>query len=119
MTSSAKRAGAQFETDVLHYLREKGFDAERLAKAGSLDEGDIVFRDDADVLVVMELKVRRDKNTQLSLGSYLGEAASEADHYAAARGLADVPLPAVLIKRSNKPLDESFVVLRLKDFVGE
>lgn len=117
MTSSAKRAGAQFETDVLRWLREKGMNAERLAKAGSNDEGDLVFHADGDLSVVLELKVRRDKTTQLSLGSYLAEAMAEARNYATARSLAVEPIPAVLVKRSNKPLEEAFVVLRLKDFV--
>lgn len=119
MTSSAKRAGSQFETDVLRYLRENGFDAERLAKAGSLDEGDVVFRDDEGLSVVLELKVRREKTTQLSLGTYLGEAIAEASNYDTARGRTTSSLPAVLVKRSNKPLDDAFVVLRLKDFIGE
>lgn len=115
--SSAKRAGAQFETDVLRWLREKGMNAERLARAGSNDEGDLVFHADDGLSVVLELKVRRDKTSQLSLGTYMSEAATEAANYATARGLVVPPIPAVLVKRSNKPLDDAFVVLRLKDFV--
>lgn len=115
--SSAKRAGAQFETDVLRWLREKGMNAERLAKAGSNDEGDLVFHADGGLSVVMELKVRRDKTSQLSLGAWHMEAVAEAENYATARGLDVVPVPALLVKRSGKSLDESFVVLRLKDFV--
>lgn len=91
--------------------------AERLAKAGSNDEGDLVFHADGDLAVVLELKVRRDKTTQLSLGSWLSEAEVEAANYGTARSLPVAPIPALLVKRSNRPLDESFVVLRLKDFV--
>src|SRR5258708_3601305 len=117
MTTSAKRAGSTFETDVLRWLRERGMNAERLAKAGSLDEGDIVFHADADMSVVMELKVRRDKTTGLSLGTFVGEAVLEAGHYTTARSLRVPAIPAVLIKRVNKPIGEAYVVLRLKDFV--
>src|SRR5882724_11962604 len=88
---SAKRAGAEFEVSVLRWLRERGMNAERLAKAGSLDEGDIVFHADEHLSVVLELKVRREKTTQLSLGAWLAEAAEEASHYATARNLAVDP----------------------------
>jgi len=90
--------------------------AERLAKAGSLDEGDLVMTAD-DLVVVFEQKVRREKTTQLSLGTFMAEAVVEAGHYSTARSLAVPAIPAVLIKRSNKPIGDSFVLLRLSDFV--
>ena len=116
MTTSAKRAGTTFETDALRWLRERGMTAERLAKAGSLDEGDLAMTA-GDLVVVFEQKVRREKTTQLSLGTFMAEAISEAEHYSVARSLAVAAIPAVLIKRSNKPIGDSFVLLRLKDFV--
>lgn len=116
MSTAAKRAGSQFEVDVLHWLRSRGMTAERLAKAGSLDEGDLVMTAD-DLTVVFELKVRRSKTDQLSLGTFMAEAVKEAENYSTARSLAVPAIPAVLIKRSNKPLDETFVLLRLRDFV--
>lgn len=91
--------------------------AERLAKAGALDEGDVVMTAEG-LVVVFEQKVRREKTSQLSLGTYMAEAVTEADHYSTARGLSAPAIPAVLIKRSNKPIDETFVLLRLKDFVS-
>jgi Holliday junction resolvase len=36
------RKGAQFETDVMKWLRKMGAMAERLTKAGAKDEGDMV-----------------------------------------------------------------------------
>lgn len=116
MTAAAKRAGAKFETDVLSYLRERGLDSERLAKAGSLDEGDLVIRDGDGATIVAELKCRRDRNTALSLGAWLAEASTEAEHYAAARN-SSVPLPILIVKRPGKSIKDSFVILRLEDFV--
>ncbi len=42
MSSYNKAKGSKFETDVMKYLRKLGHFAERLAKAGANDEGDIV-----------------------------------------------------------------------------
>jgi len=42
VSSYNKQKGSKFETDVMKYLRKLGHFAERLAKAGSNDEGDIV-----------------------------------------------------------------------------
>lgn len=115
MTTAAKRAGAKYETDVLLYLRQIGLTAERLAKAGKNDEGDIVFTSE-DMTVVMELKVRRDRNSALSLGAWLAEAELEAQHYADARNIS-TPLPVLLVKRPNKGIGDSFVVMKLGDFI--
>ena len=42
MANPNGRKGALFETDVMRWLRSVGAVAERLTKAGSKDEGDIV-----------------------------------------------------------------------------
>lgn len=118
MTTAAKRAGAQFETDVVGYLRERGLSADRLAKAGKLDEGDVVFEAD-NIVVVAELKVRRDKNSALNLGAWLAEAEVEGKHYAAARNLLNEPLTVLIVKRPNKGIGQAFVVLTLEDFIAE
>ncbi len=117
MTSSAKRAGARYETDVLAHLRGAGHSAERLAKAGSLDEGDVVIHSDEETIIA-ELKVRRDKTTGLSLGTFCDEARVEAQHYADARGLPVLPVPVVFIKCVGKSIEDSFVVMRLRDFLA-
>lgn len=117
--TAAKRAGALFETAIVRHLRDRGLTAERLPKAGANDEGDVVFEDANGSRFVAELKVRREKTTQLSLGAFLAEAERESLAYASARLLHDgAPIPVVFVKRSNKPLDETFVVLRLKDFIA-
>ncbi len=117
MTTDAKRAGTQFETDTLTYLRERGIHAERLAKAGKNDEGDLVIELPSGVEVVLELKVRRSKTTQLSLGTFFREAVKEAQRFSFNRRRLRSAIPSVLVKRSNQPIGESFVVLRLEDFI--
>jgi Holliday junction resolvase len=117
MSTRASQVGSQFETDSLTYLRERGVHAERLAKAGKNDEGDLVVVLPSGNEVVLELKVRRSKTNQLSLGTFLREAVVEAARFAFARSRFRPPIPAVLIKRSNHPIGESYVVLRLEDFI--
>ena len=39
---SHKARGATFETDLRNYFRTNGYNAERLARTGARDEGDIV-----------------------------------------------------------------------------
>ena len=43
---SHKQRGATFETELRDYFRRNGYDAERLARTGAKDEGDIVVRKD-------------------------------------------------------------------------
>lgn len=114
---SAKRVGAKFETDVLGYLRDTGGSAERLAKRGSLDEGDIVLVDDSGAVFVAELKARRDRNSSLNLGSWLEEARREAEHYREARNLPSTPVPVLIVKRPRGAIGDAFVVMRLEDFI--
>jgi Holliday junction resolvase len=111
------RVGTQYEAAVLAYLREHGTSAERLAKAGKNDEGDLVYLPPSSRPVVMELKVRRNQTTGLSLGSLHDEAVVEAERYGQARSLNDGAIPALVVKRVRKSVARSFVVLSLEDFV--
>lgn len=111
------RVGTQYEGAVLAYLREHGTSAERLAKAGKNDEGDIVYLPHAVGPVVMELKVRRNQTTGLSLGSLYDEAVQEAQRYGKARRIVGRVFPALVVKRVRKSVAQSFVVLSLEDFV--
>lgn len=113
--TAAKDAGTKFETDVLKYLRADGHDVERLARKGKLDEGDIVISHPSGD-VVLELKVRRNQTTPLSLGSLYDEAVVEAGRYAKARNTGGGEFPALIIKRNRKGIGQSFVVLDLEDF---
>ena len=92
MANPNGRKGAQFETDVMKFLRGiPGFIAERLVKAGAKDEGDLVCM----VLgktYILELKNRK----SISLPEFWAEAEVEARNYAKARGLEQTP-PAYVI----------------------
>lgn len=114
---TASRAGAKFETDVLQYIRDQGYSAERLAKAGKNDEGDIVLGPASGHPVVFEAKVRRDKTTGLSLGTFMVEASKEAERYGRARLLRSDPMAAVVLKKVQASIADSYVVLRLEDFL--
>jgi hypothetical protein len=116
MTNDARRVGSQFETDILLFLRESGVPSERLAKAGANDEGDISVGGGA---FIAELKARRDRNSSLSLHAWLTEAEREAANYAKARNLSVTPVPILVVKNPRHRIEDSFVVLRLKDFIDD
>ena len=113
MSSYGKRKGAAFETGILKWLRSKGLLAERLSKAGSNDEGDIVCFV-AGKPVIFELKAR----VKLDLPQFWREATTEAGNYAKARGLDYSPPSYVIVKRSNAGLDQAWVVQTLDQWVN-
>lgn len=119
MTNAARRVGTDFEVDLLGYLREAGHRAERLARSGSNDEGDIWLEDDFGRGFTIEAKARRDRNSSLNLHAWLGEAEREAANYARARNLPSSPVPVLVVKNPRHKIEDSFVVLRLKDFIDE
>lgn len=110
---AAKRRGAGFETDVTRTLRDMGYDAERLARKGSKDEGDVAVRL-GDTTLVIECKATR----SIDLSGFVSEAIVEAANYAEHRGL-PVPrvVPLVVIKRRNKPITKSYVVVELDEYL--
>jgi len=113
-----KRRGAEWELKLLRYLRKEGFGAERLRLAGRDDEGDISIVDpDVPYPVVIEAKAPGPGNP-IRLSEWVREAGEEAENYRNARLLDDRPLPVVVIKAPNKPVNEAYVVMRLDDFLG-
>jgi hypothetical protein len=113
MSAYGKRKGAAFETGILKWLRSKGLLAERLSKAGSNDEGDIVCFV-AGKPMIFELKAR----VKLDLPQFWREATTEAANYAKARGLDYSPPSYVIVKRSNAGLDQAWVVQTLDQWVN-
>lgn len=116
MTNDARRVGSKFETDCLVFLRDRNISAERLAKAGANDEGDLCLGGGD---FIAELKARRDRNSSLNLHAWLGEAEREAANYAKARNSTSTPVPVLIVKNPNHSIADSFVVLRLKDFIDD
>ena len=114
MANKNGRKGAQFETDVLKWLRSLGFLAERLTKAGAKDEGDIVCVV-AGQTYILELKNRK----AISLPEFWEEAEVEALNYAKARGIGEAPLHYVIVKRRNHSIEKAFVIQSFEQWVKE
>jgi Holliday junction resolvase len=114
MSSYNKVKGSKFETDVMKYLRKLGHFAERLAKAGSSDEGDIVCMI-AGETYILECKNRK----KLNLPAFWDEARAEARNYAKARGISVNPLAFVIVKRKNKGIEDAWVIQNLDQWLEE
>ena len=116
---SHKARGATFETDIRDWFRANGYDAERLARTGAKDEGDVVVRKDfLGSIGVIECKAPGAGN-KIDLSGWSKEARVEAEHYAEARGLgAGDVTPALIIKARGKAISEAYLVLRLGDVFG-
>ena len=114
MANPNGRKGSQFETDVMRFLRSVGLLAERLTKAGSKDEGDIVCVV-AGNTYILELKNVK----KLDLPKFWSEAEVEALNYAKARGIGEVPLHYVVVKRRNSGIDKAWVIQDLAQWIKE
>lgn len=114
MANPNGRKGAQFETDVMRWLRSAGAMCERLVKAGKNDEGDLVAIVGGKQYI-LELKNRK----TISLPEFWREAEVEAENYAKARGLTDVPLHYVILKRRNAGIEKAWVIQDLEQWLGE
>jgi Holliday junction resolvase len=114
MANPNGRKGSQFETDVMRFLRSVGLLAERLTKAGSKDEGDIVC------VVTGKTYILELKNVKkLDLPKFWSEAEVEALNYAKARGIGEVPLHYVIVKRRNSGIENAWVIQDLKQWLKE
>jgi Holliday junction resolvase len=116
---SHKARGATFETDIRDWFRSRGYDAERLARAGAKDEGDVAVRADFfGSIGILECKAPGAGNA-ISLSGWTKEAQTEATHYAEARGLKrEAVLPALVIKARGKSIEDAYLVMRLGDVFG-
>ena len=114
MSSYNKQKGSKFETDVMKYLRKLGHFAERLAKAGSNDEGDIVTII-AGQTYILECKNRK----SINLPQFWDEAQTEAKNYAKARGLVVEPPAFVIVKRRQHGIEKAWVVQTLEKWIEQ
>lgn len=109
-----KAKGAAFEIDVMKWFRGLGVLAERLRLAGKDDEGDLVIIISGETYI-LELKNR----ATLSLPEFWREAEVEALNYATARGLGEVPLHYVVVKRRNSGIENAWVIQDLAQWTKE
>jgi Holliday junction resolvase len=114
LSSYNKVKGSKFETDVMKYLRKLGHFAERLAKAGSNDEGDIVTII-AGQTYILECKNRK----SLNLPAFWDEAQVEAKNYAKARGMVATPPAFVIVKRRQHGVEKAWVIQDLDQWLVE
>ena len=109
-----KAKGAAFEIDVMKWFRGLNVLAERLRLAGKDDEGDLV------VVVAGQTYILELKNTaRLDLPEFWRQAEVEALNYAKARGIGEVPLHYVVVKRRNSGIEKSWVVQDLTQWLKE
>ena len=114
MSSYNKAKGSKFETDVMKYLRSLGHFAERLAKAGASDEGDIV------TIIAGQTYILECKNSKkMDLPTFWAEAEKEAKNYAKARGLPGSPPAFVIVKRRNASTEQAWVVQPLEKWIEQ
>jgi Holliday junction resolvase len=109
-----KAKGAAFEIDVMKWLRSMGQVADRLRLAGKDDEGDLVC------VVAGQTYILELKNTaRLDLPEFWRQAEVEALNYAKARGIGEVPLHYVVVKRRNSGIDKAWVIQDLTQWIKE
>ena len=116
---SHMQRGKGFEPDLMRWFRDQGYDCERLALAGSLDEGDLVVKgfivNDIPIDVIVEAKAPGASN-RIDLSGWLNEADIERNNYAKARNKEPLDiLRLVVIKARNKSIKDAYVVQRLDD----
>ena len=114
---SNKRRGAAFEIDLADWLMTQGLNAQRLPRAGRNDIGDVFLPAINDIYVIEAKAPRRDGKVDLS--GWLREAYLEAENYRKAKKLAVAPTPLVIIKASNKGIEDAYVVQRLGDLIAK
>lgn len=112
MSTYNKRKGATFETDVLKWLRSKKIIAERLTKAGSKDEGDVVIYVNNEPRV-LELKATK----KIDLPTFWAEATVEASNFAKARALPTTPNSYIILKRRMAGIEKAWVIQSLEQWI--
>ena len=98
----------------MKWIRSLGHFCERLAKAGSNDEGDLVCII-AGQTYILECKNRK----KIDLPAFWDEAQVEAKNYAKARGLPDLPPAFVIVKRRNRSIEDAWVITTLEEWVKD
>lgn len=110
--------GSRYEREVLDYLREQGYDAERLRLSGKEDEGDLLIRRDVPGIVTSRFVLEAKNVKRMNLAGWVQEAEVEALNYADHRGLNyDDVHWAVVHKKHGKGVAKSYVTLPLDEFL--
>lgn len=107
----ANPKGGAFESAVMRYMRDKGFDIERLRLAGKEDEGDLVVKDGG--ITILECKATR----RLDTAAGVAQAMVEKQNYAKHRGFdPETVTGAMLWKVPGKGIGQSLIIMPLDEF---
>ena len=107
-----RRAGAEWETRLLHQLRDTGYDIERLHLNGKEDEGDLILKTKNHTYVIEA------KAGQPHLAQFVKEATLEARNYETHRNhKPQSTIGLVIMKQRNKPWSEAYVVSTLAELL--
>ncbi|AFT97579.1 hypothetical protein P101A_32 [Propionibacterium phage P101A] len=107
-----RRAGAEWETRLLHQLRDTGHDIERLHLNGREDEGDLILKTGNKTYIIEA------KAGQPHLAEFVKEATLEARNYETHRNKQNnSTIGLVVMKQRNKPWSEAYVVSTLNELL--
>lgn len=110
--SRNRRAGAEWETRLLHQLRDTGYDIERLHLNGREDEGDLILTTGHKTYVIEA------KAGQPHLAQFVKQASREARNYETHRNKQNnSTIGLVIMKQRNKPWSEAYVVSTLNELL--
>jgi hypothetical protein len=112
MSSANKARGTRYETELVEMLNNKLFEAQRLARAGAKDEGDVEVRLRDNLRLVIEAK----NHKSLALADWLKQADVEADNREEKLGNAAC-IPVVFAKRRGKNAANSYVIMDATEFL--
>ncbi|MFC4334104.1 hypothetical protein [Salininema proteolyticum] len=109
-----RRAGADWQNKLLHELRAEGFDTERLALAGSEDEGDLIIRRPYGEWVVIEAKAG-----QMFPGDFVDQTMREKNNFARHRAIDPSVVSGVaIVKRRGRKWHQAYVLTTVEDYFG-
>ena len=107
-----RRAGAEWETRLLHQLPDTGHDIERLHLNGREDEGDLILKTKNHTYVIEA------KAGQPHLAEFVKQASREARNYETHRNREhQSAIGIVVTKQRNKPRSEAYVVSTLNELL--
>lgn len=113
----ATRAGKKYESDLTTFIRDRGFDVERLRLTGAEDEGDLLIRAPFTRVVIEAKRCKK-----MDLSGWIKEAETERLNYAEHRKIAGhstaFPHFAVVHYARGKGLGGSYVTTTLDDWLS-
>lgn len=112
MSAANKAKGSRYESAACDTLQGMGVKAKRLPRTGANDIGDAAFPVNNGT-IVLELKARK----QIDLAQFVKESLIESANYEHKYPAEAPAFGAAVIKRRQKSIEESYVVMELSEFV--